>query len=553
MSVVVLQATAPARAADGPDPYRHWPTYRKTKAVTPQAWRTRDDVIGGWDWSHPPTTKPSPHALVRYGGDPKVAFPCRRVRDIHWTWDRLEPKEGTYDFESLRREIDTAAAAGWDVKLYLLGSVWTRQLHPDASKTPEWMKRSWSAPRWLAKYDIPKIVEKLPRGSKRPFRIVNLDVLHPAYHTRYVRMLKALGASGIPKLKALRVVYVTFMSASNGEEGEGPREAGERSDRYRQRLKAWADAFKGNAHKLCTVSSGGFGYALHQEHLKYAYGLGMGQRSGFVEMYLFHVANPALGQSVDSEGYLVVDESCPPIRDNRVFGDENEEYEEAWTGRFGPLETFTYRYHHSMLRALQLRRNYLMLNDFTIDAPLLAFVALELGRTAADTPDAWCRLRQSTARRGGTVKNFERWLYQRDAAGARTTPCMKVSAPLQRGHDPKHLYDFNARRTDRASGNTRIDFAVDDRVGSAGPHKVAVKVTYLDADGAEWALSYATPAGKARRTVRCGNTGTLKTATFFLADACFPGRKMDADFAIEAIRGDVSVCMVRVIPLEAKP
>ena len=545
--VAVSLATCASAGAD--DPYRHWPAYRKVKDVTPQPWRTRDDLVGGWDWSLPTTVRPSPHALVRYGGDAKVKYPGRRVREIRWTWSRLEPQEGKFDFEPLRREIRKAADAGWDVKLYLLASVWTRQLHPDASKTPEWMKRSWSAPRWLAKYDIPRITEPLPRGSRRPFRIVNLDVLHPEYHNRYVRMLKALGDSGIPKLKALRVVYVTFMSASNGEEGEGPHDPGPRTERYRRRLKAWADAFKGNERKLCVVGSGGFGSKLHQEHLKYAYSLGLGQRSGFVEMYLFHVANPALGQSIDPGGYLVVDESCPPIRDNRVFGDENEEYHEAWTGRFGPLKSFTYRYHHSMLRAIQMRRNYLMLSDWTPDPHLLAFVAMQLGRTVADTPDAWCRLRQSTARRGGVVKNFERWLHQRDAPGARTTPCIKVPAPMQRGHHPEHLYDYNARRTDAAAGNTKITFAVDDRFMSAGPHKVAVKVTYLDAAGVAWSLAYTTPAGPARRTVRCGGTETLKTATFFLDDACFPGRKMDADFAIEAVKGDVPVCMVRIIRL----
>jgi len=549
VTFAVVAATASAeqcRAADTHDAYRHWPAYRKVKDVRPQAWRGRDDVIDGWDWALPPSVKASPRALVRYGKDPKVAFPCKRVRDIRWTWRKLEPAEGEFDFDSLRREITKAADAGWEVKLYLLASVWTRQVVGDTSKTPEWMKRSWSAPRWLAKYDIPKITERRPRGAKRPFQIVNLDVLHPEYHKRYVRMLKALGKSGIPKMKALRVVYVTFMSASNGEEGEGPREAGERSGRYRQRLKAWADAFKGNEHKLCSVGSGGFGSKLHQEHLRYVYSLGLGQRSGFVEMYLFHVANPALGQSVDKAGYLVVDESLPPIRSYRVFGDENEEYDEGWTGRFGPLKTFTYRYHQSMLRALQMRRNYLMLNDFSPDPELLAFVALELGRTVADTPDAWCRLRESTAKRGGVVRNFERWLYQRDAAGARTTPVMKVPAPMQRGHAPDKVYDHNARRTDRASGNTKITFAVDDRFLSAGPHQVAVKVTYLDQAGATWALVYATPKGKARRTISCGKTGALKTATFFLDDACFGAKKLATDFAIEAASGDVSICMVRV-------
>ncbi len=87
---------------------------------------------------------------------------------------------------------------------------------------------------------------------------------------------------------------------------------------------------------------------------------------------------------------------------------------------------------------------------------------------------------------------------------------------------------------------------------SAGPHKVAVKVTYLDQAGATWALVHAAPKGKARRTIRCGKTGGLKTATFFLDDACFGAKNTAPDFAIEAVSGDVSVSMVRVIRLDRK-
>ena len=43
--------------------------------------------------------------------------------------------------------------------------------------------------------------------------------------------------------------------------------------------------------------------------------------------------------------------------DNRASGDENEEYGPELVVRFGPIETFPHRYHESMLRVLQMRRN----------------------------------------------------------------------------------------------------------------------------------------------------------------------------------------------------
>jgi hypothetical protein len=114
-----------------------------------------------------------------------------------------------------------------------------------------------------------------------------------------------------------------------------------------------------------------------------------------------------------------------------------------------------------------------------------------------------------------------------------------------------HLYDYTARRTDRANGQTSIRFGVDDAFLSGGPHRVAVKITYLDRDHAQWAFTYQTSDQKtATRSVSCGNTGKVRTATFILQDAQFAGRGYTgSDLRIKATEGDAVIRLVRVIKL----
>ena len=330
----------------------------------------------------------------------------------------------------------------------------------------------------------------------------------------------------------------------------------------KERLAAWAKAYHGVEYKLAWVGAGG-GFGGKREYdglgdrlIAYAYKLGMGQRCGFVEVYLYHYNNPYLGQHLNGEGYLEVDETCPPIAEGRAFGDENEEYSKEMQVRFGPLETFPHRYHESMLRALQMRRNFLWVSPASVDMDpaLTAYVSLELGRNVHNTPDVWCYLRESYVRVQGRphpVKNFERWLYQRDREGYRTVPVHKVAQHPHMWMSPKgYKFDYIARRTDRAAGQDRIGFAVDDRFLLGGPHRVAIKVTYWDDVSGAWRLVYHTPRNTASRTVETHGTGKVRTATFFLNDAVFPAKGLDFDFEIQAVKGDVTISFVRVIKLE---
>jgi len=531
-----------------PEEYRYWPAYEQKYYTEPQPWVQRDHVIDGWDWSLPPSVKPSKKAFVQLGHaarEPIMNLPLRPVVEVSWNWKNLEPEEGVYNFEPLISTIKQWETRGFGVALKIRASVADKLPAPPEKKRPKYFEAHISAPEWLKQYNIPLIYEK----PKHDFQIVNYDVMHPEYHKRYLRLIEKLGESGIPRMDAVKVAYLGYKSSSQGEEGGGPKNPGPDriyEKRAFERYDAWAKAFKGVEYKL--MPTGGGIHPQEQIYQNYANKLGMGQRGGFVEMFLYNIPNPALGQIWTDDGYLEVDESCPPIRYNRAFGDENEEYETKWTHRFGAVESYPFRYWASMLRALQMRRNYLMLNDFTLDPHLLYCVCLELGRTVEDTPDAWCALRENIIRSGGRtgpVKNFERWLYQRDSDHYRTEPAIAVPHAIRMWMVPKgETFDYIARK------GKLIGFAVNDRFLFGHCPPIAIKITYHDIGNTLVQLLCLDKGGKPIiRSFQCKNTGDLKTVTFIIENAAFNGKGMEHDFVIRAATGESVLSMVRVIKL----
>ena len=522
-----------------------------TRTYAFHAWDATDHTVDGEDWSLPPGVTPAPYSGIQISPDlVPTSFPARIQHSIHASWREAEPVEGAIDFSGLRREILAASAGGTNaVKLGLGASVWETRYFQSLQDRAIRKVDLGTAPRWLQAYGIPLIEE--PPNKSIPFQVVNLDIYHPAYHQRYLKLVEAFGRSGIPQMKELDLCYLHLSSASRGEEGAGPPEGDPRRPLFEERLRAWAEAFHGVAHKLCLVSG-------QAEDMKLALQLGMGQRNGFVEHYMLHAPNPALGQELDADGYLVVDERHPLIAGNRASGDENEEYTVGHVARFGPLESFPHRYHEATLRMLQMRRNFVWAEGgpWLINPPLLHYLALELGRTTRDAPDAWCYLRESVVkggRQGRPVKNFERWLYQRDGEGARTEATERVDVPPQMFEfDRNHLYDLTARKTQEAQGQTLIRFGLDEAFLAGGPHAVAVKITYLDRAPAEWQLECFNGAGMAATGhVTCGSTGEVKTITCILPEAHFPGQGYaGTDLQIRALKGDAVIRFVRVIKLD---
>jgi len=538
------------------------PNYRPDgNRVALMPWRKTDDTVEGWDWSLPPGVKPVANSGLIFSRRENRSFPGNKLVDVTVFWRDVEPQEGRYDFEPLKKKLKSLPKDVIGCRFHFFATVAHR-----VSKG----RKQIIAPRWLVKIAEDEKIPVIDMTSvEGRFQLFNYAIWDRRYHRRYLRVIEALGKSGIPRLDALRIVYVGAISKSWGEEMYIPRKVADWCEKnagltparlekcLTERLDAWAHAFKGCEGKLAWVGAARRGVG--QRVMKHAYGLGMGQRCGFVENYLYHLHNPWLGQSVDDRGYLNVDERCPPIAHGRAFGDENEEYGRYWTGRFGPLETHAYRYHQSMIRTLQMRRNYLWMssNSVDMDPALTAYASLALGRRVTDSPDAFCHLRQSTVRasaagkkgRKFAVRNFERWLMQRDRDGYRTRPAIKAAQHQSLWMVPKDCkFDWIARRTDLSGGSRRIAFILDDRFLHGGPHCVAIKITYHDVGRGKWTLAYTRPDGATgQRVVRCRNSKKVLTATFHLRDACFTGKDDAFDFHIEAAGEDATVSFVRVI------
>ena len=476
------------------------------------------------------------------------APPGLTVVDELWVyWREIEEVEGQYDFSKVKAQIAERLNQGCDaVIIRMLGAVWTAGSPEDWERWEngeQWRFRRWSAPRWLVDtYGI----DQLPVGEGSS-EVIHVDIFHPEYHRQYGELIEAFDQSGVLDIPEVHGLIVGGMCRANGEEGHGtfelskiPRDIAE--ERYRERLAAWQNAF-GDPHKVISM--------LKDDQTM------VGSRDGFVEMYLYLMNDPEVrGQYVDDAGYLSVNEEAFYIRNGGVllFGDENEEYNpKRWAdrpgrpGRFGPVESFNYRYFTSMLRLLQMRRNYLYADEISPDPQLLWYVLHGLGRTAEDSADAWCFLRESYLSGGGEyaaqgpVKNFERWLHQRDQPTHATTPAVRIPHALKSWWlaDDDHRYDYVARR------GKQIGFTLNESF-LTGPAHVAVKVSYYDGYEGSWTLRYQR-SGETIESDPVATTGSdaFRTATFFI-EADFGIEGMDYDFEIVSL-DEVPISFVRVI------
>ena len=520
--------------------FKHWKT-TKYSTVTAAPWRTTNDVIPGLDWSLPSGVKASPNGFVTIKDNPTATIPCRNLEQIRVTWKDLEPIEGTYNWDLLRNAIKGSITKGYSGSVVRVwASVWDVLNYPDPlNPNTKWPIGTQSAPRWLRNgtNNVPLIVMD-PSGDPG-WQITNCDIMDSVYHAKYIRFIRALGASGIPAMPELAICYVTYRSKSMGEEitsykdGESTATMAQIEQRTKARMDVWVEAFGVNKRKLMYVGED-----------EYAGFVGIGTRGGIVENYYQLVEAPGIGQYIDANRYLTVDENNPFIKNGTPFGDENEEYTEV-DDKYGKVEAIGYRYMMSTLMMLKMRRNFAMLAKDTPNPELLYWSGLEYGRTVADAPDAWCWLNQSYVLWGvslkGNVKNVERWLIQRDAPGYETEPYFQVFNN-QWYADKNQPYDYVCRR------GLKMGFALDDRLISEAPHNLAVKITYYDGIAGTLKLVY--NDGNTIQNVSCTSTGTdaFITATFFINAVC-KAKGTAFDFEIHSPER-VPLNFVRVIPLE---
>lgn len=541
--------------------YPYWGTYEfidvaGLDTITAQKWVEKDHVITGWDWSLPESVEPSPKALVglqrNFNLKQKfqpldLKFKSNAVGVLWVSWRDLEPTQGNYQLQPLIDRIKQANEVGLEVVLRLLGHSKLRGYDDKAIERGQ-------APLWLEDLGVPF----LPMREGHPNDNLNYDPSHPIFHKHYLMLIEELAKAGIPEM--VKAAYIGYASPSNGDEGIGPHGekeavANDKEPHVRERLDAWGKAFEGIEYKLYMGGSSDYGFQK-----------GFGVRRGFVEMYMYHIPDSELGQHVDESGYLYVDEEAPIIKYNTFNGEENEEYEDKWATksrgfRFGMTTvSYPYRFFTSTLRTLQMRCNYLLMNG-PILPKMLPFLSQEMGRTVEDTPDVWSALRTSYVRAGFyknhddrgreitaeekaegiAVKNFERWLYQRDMPGYETTPAVKIEHPIEMWmiQEGKY-YDYITR-----SGK-KIGFNMDDRFQERIA-EMAIKVTYFDHHKGTLLLKY--DKGKKEKSISLTGDGGLKTATFIVPKMKLNSMEHGFDFTLEAGANTetVVVSMVRVI------
>lgn len=521
------------------DKYPYWGIYTKTSIseIKPAKWLNNDTVVVGWDWSLPDYVKSASKSnlcFARNGGLsrekienlPTVNFPCNPVV-AHWVnWRDLEPEEGRLNFQPLIDNIKLAYQKGYKSIV---------RIHFSATSF---------APEWIKKYNIPIRKE----NSKNPPKVTNYEISHPEFHKRYLQFVDSLGKSGIPQMEEVSGLFLGYASSSYGDEGIGPfpeSNAGANDTilHVRERIDAWANACKGVENKV--IMGGISNYGLSK---------GFGIRRGFVEMYLYHIPSEHIGQMIDSKGYLYVDESNPIIAKNVYNGDENEEYEEKWASesrayRFGKTTvSYPYRYFTSSIRLLQMRCNDLLVNDFAVLPEMLVWVGQELGRTIDEAPDVWCFLRESYLKTPKLpVKNFERWLFQRDAPGYTTTPVVKIEQAIKMWMvDPEKYYDFIARE------GKKIGFNIDKNwQGVKAP--LVFKISIFDQNAGTLNLRYYNGKKLVTLSKPLKGDNLLKTYSFFVSNFKSGGNIGDKfDFTLEAGSNTKSIVVSFVRVVQAK-
>lgn len=539
----------PLYVVEQPSPGHHPPTHHgpllppDQRPFTYQRCTVPDGGVAlrdGWDWSLPEGVEPvADSGFFNFGSQPGDGI---EVVGWHPRWKDWHTGPGQFDFSSLDAKLADARAHGYRVGLRLQ-SVLSRTV-------PDWVIEKYHPPTaTLSSALANHIVAPWDDHVRREFEAFIREFGRRGYHADPTLAFASIHGISLASGEEFSLSAADFKMLE--------RETGLTVDNFRAwvlgRLDAWADAFGDDVGKLAWVGGetvGAPGYNdVAAEAITKSIARGIGARGGFVEMYNYKWDERLWGQSRDADGYLHVDEAR--MATNPFLADENEEYVSVKRWRFGLYDEDPHRWRLSNLRALQMRCKFLATNGMSmdLDRQLAAYVRRALGRQITDTPDAWCYLREAYVRgpqnEALPLKNLERWLTQRDAPGAMTVPADRLERTYGMTTDPPgHRSEFNARRTDVATGNDAIVFHLDDRFDASGG--ALLKVTWLDDSRAAWLVEYATTEGYQKTAAVTGKaTGKVRTATFALpALAQVDGPEL----RLRCVGpGDVTVHFVRVV------
>ncbi len=524
-------------------------------------------VVAGDDWTLPGWATPAPDT----GFFSESADPGRQVnlRVADFTWKQLKPAEGTFS-TSATDTVYGMPFGSWNSQLGGSDAYWLRLWVSGTNWAPAWAKTACSVSTVGVGYEsdphLPIWNACLWEKAKALFREVLITRgLRSDPRLRFVYVPGAFtwcefdfdipeqasdaGLLTFPQFSGwFHPAMQDLVAILNGENSDP-------TDDY-----AWKLVFTGEDYPFS--SWGAQDDFLARDAVSY----GMGIRTGITEVFNFHLSEiPAYGSTVAASGHIATDESHEAFFRGRVRASENECYDAC--GFTVPPAQLFYAIKMSNLKALQMRLNWLYVvpADSYLDdyAAHWSWVRHSLGQSAYRSADAWAALRDAedtywidddTRTWSGKpyVKNLERWVTQRDAAGSQSRRGTQSFTDIL---DPSNGTAYEGRRTNLAAGQSGLLLYVDDRFLPRGrPFPVDVKVTFRDSGTGSFRIGYPTATGAVLSDpVVYTNAGNWKTATFRLDAALWNGTLANAaDLRLTATGpADLEVRLVRLVKRQA--
>ena len=530
------------------------------------------------DWWLPEWVQPSPNSGY-YGGSGTAPYTFPTITTVMLPWKYINPQENVYDWSLI------------DEPLMKGETIWVRFFLSDVSHVPDWFKQKHPTLKHN-RYLWPDGGYDDVTGYIFGNGTIHSDgdfyaVWDPRYEAEYKKLLAAF-QSRYANNPQIAMIYFPDMwrwgeyslkfipemikdgitpkayldwfhriwgyySAASGNPGK----LVYTGDPASEWIQDWP-----NADFMTAADRAAWGAAVNLPDggttlSKFTLDQGGGARSGFTEVFNHFAQSPSWGITLTNSGsyrYTVVDDNNPLIKaTDRFFGTENEDFAYMW-----PATDHYYFWKMAYLNSLRLRMNWVFAGDYSASPEIIDYARLTMGKHVNNSPDAWVALRQykdTWVDSTENIRNFERWLYQRDVAnGGQTYPT------YQTNYTSDYLAEngsnsYEALRTDTATENDYIYFNIDDAFIKGGQNKVMIKVTYLDNFASQWGVQYTAPGNGYKDSIQItnANDNKWKTVSFTISDAAFDNSQVGGmDFRIYngGSGHDIVVRFVRVIKLK---
>ncbi|MGQ9517837.1 MAG: DNRLRE domain-containing protein, partial [Anaerolineae bacterium] len=474
-----------------------------------------------------------------------------------WSWSRLEPAEGQYQWGIIDTWLDNQAAAGKPAGV----AVDTfRNESPADSATPQWVYNAGVPYAYCGGKRIPHYWNTL-------------------YQQKFGNFVRALAAryDNDPRVAWVQISVGMYgeTTPADASAADCLKAAGLDSAKWITTVNAITDIYRQafrNKPLFLQFAPRFLSPCERREFTNYAVSLGVGLKHN--------------GLAPDADATVIDD---PTYSLYRCGGYDPillhwAEVPIAWEGTYPYYLADSTLAYWGILSGLAKHADYLVLGrqviTDTANADILRFANRMLGQSVETAPAAWVALRESGfywyAERG----NFGEWLTQDDSVpGGDTravtwrdgfcnpqqttpgTPDYCDGYEVQQGSLVDEVgvsylagtkEGWITRRTDQAGGNRYMFFKLDDAFLISPP--VTITVTYFDRGVDSWELKYdgANSPEESAGIVYKGNTNTWKRVSFVLYDALFTNRQAGgSDFHIDC-RGDGDE-IVHMVVVERQP